>query len=113
MGKKFYETKEGYDVIIYAGEKSYIKEFHTHSFVLRTQSKFLKRNLLQNMVSKKKDDYFIINSNNSPEVFEINFKMFQVVGIYRMTLLQFCDRLQYANLSEPQIYVDHSFPKFY
>lgn len=89
MGKKFYETKEGYDVIIYAGEKSYIKEFHTHSFVLRTQSKFLKRNLLQNMVSKKKDDYFIINSNNSPEVFEINFKVILRLKFFRLITISF------------------------
>ena len=34
--KKLYETKEDYDVKIYAGEKPNIKEFHVHSFVLKT-----------------------------------------------------------------------------
>jgi len=40
--KKLYETKEDYDVKIYAGEKPNIKEFHVHSFVLKTQSEFFK-----------------------------------------------------------------------
>src|SRR5437016_5414557 len=41
--KKLYETKESYDVKIYAGEKQNIKEFHVHSFVLKTQSEFFKK----------------------------------------------------------------------
>ena len=41
--KKLYETKEDYDVKIYAGEKPNIKEFHVHSFILKTQSEFFKK----------------------------------------------------------------------
>jgi len=53
--KKLYETKESYDVKIYAGEKPNIKEFHVHSFILKTQSEFFKRFLQQKMMLKKKD----------------------------------------------------------
>ena len=69
--KKLYETKEGYDVKIYAGEKPNIKEFHVHSFVLKTQSEFFKKAFTIKDDIEKKDDYFIINSSNSPKVFEI------------------------------------------
>ena len=69
--KKLYETKEDYDVKIYAGEKPNIKEFHVHSFVLKTQSKFFKKVFTIKDDIEKKDDYFIINSNNSSKVIEI------------------------------------------
>ncbi len=66
--KKLYETKEGYDVKIYVGEKPNIKEFHVHSFILKTQSKFFKTAFTKDI--QKKDGYFILNSNYSPKVFE-------------------------------------------
>ena len=69
--KKLYETKEDYDVKIYAGEKPNIKEFHVHSFVLKTQSEFFKNIFTIKDGVEKKDDYFIINSSNSPKVFKI------------------------------------------
>ena len=69
--KKLYETKEDYDVKIYAGEKPNIKEFHVHSFVLKTQSKFFKKVFTTKDGVEKKDDYFIINSSNSSIIFEI------------------------------------------
>ena len=52
--KTLYETKEDYDVKIYAGEKPNIKELHVHSFILKHNQNFLKRHLLQKMVLKKK-----------------------------------------------------------
>ncbi len=69
--KKLYETKEDYDVKIYAGEKPNIKEFHVHSFVLKTQSEFFKKSFTTKDDIEKKDGYFIINSNNSFKVLEI------------------------------------------
>ena len=69
--KKLYETKEDYDVKIYAGEKQSIKEFHVHSFVLKTQSEFFKKVFTTKDDIEKKDGYFIINSSNSSKVFEI------------------------------------------
>ena len=68
--KKLYETKD-YDVKIYAGEKPNIKEFHVHSFVLKTQSEFFKKVFTTKDGVEKKDDYFIINSSNSSKIFEI------------------------------------------
>ena len=67
--KKLYETEEGYDVKIYAGEKPNIKEFHVHSFILKTQSKFFKTTFTENV--QRKDGYYILNLNYSPKVFEI------------------------------------------
>ena len=67
--KKLYETKEGYDAKIYAGEKPNTKEFHVHSFILKTQSNFLNTTFTENV--QKKDDYYILNLNYSPKVFEI------------------------------------------
>ena len=69
--KKLYETKEGYDMKIYAGEKQNIKEFHVHSFVLKTQSEFFKKIFITKDGIEKKDGYFILNSNHSPKIFEI------------------------------------------
>ena len=69
--KKLYETKEDYDVKIYSGEKPNVKEFHVHSFVLKTQSEFFKKVLTTKDGIEKKDGYFIINSINSSKVFEI------------------------------------------
>ena len=69
--KKLYETKENYDVKIYAGEKPNIKEFYIHSFVLKTQSEFFKNIFTTKDGIEKKDDYFIINSSNSSKIFEI------------------------------------------
>ena len=67
--KKLYKTKEEYDTKVYVGEEPNIKEFHVHSFILKTQSKFFKNAFTKDI--QKKDDYFILNSSCSPKVFEI------------------------------------------
>ena len=73
--KKLYETKEEYDVKIYVGEKPNAKkEFHVHSFILKTQSKFFKTTFTEDI--QKKDGYFILNSSYSPKVFEIFLRYF-------------------------------------
>ena len=72
--KKLYETKERYDTKIYVGEKPNIKEFHVHSFILKIQSKFFKAAFTEDV--QKKDGYYILNSNNSPKVFEILLRYF-------------------------------------
>ena len=69
--EKLYETKECYDMKIYAGEKPNIKEFHVHSLVLRTQSEFFKKAFITKDAIEKKDDYFILSLNHSPKIFEI------------------------------------------
>jgi len=74
--KKLYETKEGYDTKIYIGEKPNIKEFHVHSFILKIQSKFFKTAFVED--AQKKDDYYILNSNNSPKVFETLLRYFSM-----------------------------------
>ena len=69
-----YKTEEGYDPKIYAGEEPNIKEFHVHSFILKTQSKFFKTAFTEDI--QKKDGYYILNSNYSPKVFEILLRYF-------------------------------------
>jgi hypothetical protein len=67
--KKFYETKEGYDVKIHVGEKPNIKEFHVHSLILKIQSKFFQTSLTKDI--QREDGYYILNlNNNSPKVVE-------------------------------------------
>ncbi len=72
--KKLYETKEDYDTKIYVGEKPNIKEFHVHSFILKMQSKLFKTDFTEDV--QKKDGYYILNSSNSPKIFEILFRYF-------------------------------------
>lgn len=68
--KKLYESKEGYDVKIYAGEKPNVKEFHVHSLILKSQSKIFQTLLTKDI--QKKDGYYILNlNNNSPKFVEI------------------------------------------
>jgi hypothetical protein len=38
--EKLYETRIGYDVIIYVGEEPNIKEEHAHSNILRAKSQY-------------------------------------------------------------------------
>ncbi len=79
--KNLYETKEGYDVKIYAGEKPNIKEFHVHSFILKTQSKFFKTAFTEDI--QKKDGYYILNSNKSSNVFEILLRYFSNIIFFK------------------------------
>ncbi|RIA82155.1 concanavalin A-like lectin/glucanase domain-containing protein [Glomus cerebriforme] len=67
--ENLYKTKEAYDVIIYAGERPNIKEFHAHSLILKSQSKFFKRTFMEDI--DKKNNCFILNLKISPDVFEI------------------------------------------
>src|SRR5205809_228830 len=77
--KKLYETKEDYDVKIYAGgEKPNIKEFHVHSFVLKSQSEFFKKAFTTKDGIEKKDGYLtklqsreILNLLLSSDEFEL------------------------------------------
>ncbi|RIA87110.1 concanavalin A-like lectin/glucanase domain-containing protein [Glomus cerebriforme] len=83
--EKLYETKEGYDVIIYAGEKPNIKEFHAHSLILKTQSKYFKTAFTEDI--QKKDGYFILYTRNSSDMFEILLS-YMYCGSIDLTKLQ-------------------------
>src|SRR3954451_16257193 len=85
--EKLYETKEYYDMIIYAGEKPNIKEFHVHSFVLRTQSEFFKKAFITKNIFEKKDDYFILNTNHSSKLLEFILR-------YNNLFLMYCLKLK-------------------
>jgi hypothetical protein len=69
--EKLFETDEGYDVIIYAGENESAKEIHAFSNILRIRSQYF-RTVLSNELTKKRDEKFIFNFPNiSPQFFKI------------------------------------------
>ncbi|CAB4377946.1 unnamed protein product [Rhizophagus irregularis] len=69
--EKLFETDEGYDVIIFAGENENGKEIHAFSNILRIRSQYF-RTELSNELTKKKDGKFIFNFPNiSPQLFKI------------------------------------------
>ncbi|RIB19330.1 hypothetical protein C2G38_1273489 [Gigaspora rosea] len=74
--KQLYETRENYDVIIYAGEKPNAEEIHAHSLVLRTRSAYFRGALASSWAAKDKDSgCFIFNKPNiSSTVFEFILK---------------------------------------
>jgi hypothetical protein len=85
--KNLYETKVGYDVKIYAGEKQDMKEFHVHSLILQTQSDYFKSAFEKDIIQKK-DGYYILNSNNSPNVYEILLRYFEIFIIIEIVFLK-------------------------
>ncbi|CAB4399841.1 unnamed protein product [Rhizophagus irregularis] len=68
---RLFETKIGYDVIIYAGEEQNIKEIHAHSNILCIRSKYF-RTAFSNEWAEKEDGKFIFRKPNiSPHLFNI------------------------------------------
>ena len=69
--EKLFETEIGYDVIIYAGEESNVKEIHAHSNILSTRSQYF-RAAFSNEWAEKKDGRFIFKKPNiSPNLINI------------------------------------------
>ncbi|GBC03408.1 hypothetical protein RclHR1_05100004 [Rhizophagus clarus] len=69
--EKLLETEIGYDVVIYAGEESDIKEIHAHSNILCIRSRYF-RTAFSNEWAEKKDGKFIFKKPNiSPHLFNI------------------------------------------
>jgi hypothetical protein len=69
--KKLFEEEIGYDVIIYAGEETDIKEIHAHSNILCFRSQYF-RTELSNEWAEKKDGKFILKKSNiSPHLFNV------------------------------------------
>ena len=69
--EKLFETELEYDVIIYAGEESNVKEIHAHSNILSIRSKYF-RAAFSNEWAEKKDGKLIFRIPNiSPRLFDI------------------------------------------
>ncbi|RGB42268.1 hypothetical protein C1646_751166 [Rhizophagus diaphanus] len=69
--ERLFETDEGYDVIIYAGEDENVKELHALSNILCIRSQYF-RTALSNEWVKKKDGKFILEKPTiSPNIFKI------------------------------------------
>ncbi|GBB85426.1 hypothetical protein RclHR1_11970002 [Rhizophagus clarus] len=89
--EKLFETDEGYDVIIYAGENENVKEIHAFSNILRIRSQYF-RKTLSNELTKKKDGKFIFNFPNiSPQYFKIILRFI------------YCGKLDLSKLQGPEI----------
>ncbi|RIA84160.1 hypothetical protein C1645_832704 [Glomus cerebriforme] len=114
--ENLYKTKEGYDVIIYVGE-ILIKEFRAHSLILKTHSKFFKRNLTKS-IRKITGRYLTINLRYSPDLFEIllsymycgSIDLMKLQPIHKiLDLLLISDELELQPLVEyfQEILIDH------
>ncbi|RIA82620.1 hypothetical protein C1645_809559 [Glomus cerebriforme] len=107
--KKLYETKEDYDTKIYAGEKPNIKEFHVHSFILKTQSEFFKKAFVAKDGIEKKDGHIILNSSHSPKVLEIllNYMYYGSIDFTKLQSREILDLLLPSDEFELQPLVTH------
>ncbi|CAG8576418.1 33555_t:CDS:2 [Gigaspora margarita] len=74
--KQLYDTKENYDVIIYAGEEHNVEEIHAHSLVLRTRSAYFRGALTSDWAMKDKDSgcFIFKKPNISSPIFELVLK---------------------------------------
>ncbi|CAG8658783.1 10670_t:CDS:2, partial [Racocetra persica] len=74
--KQLYESRDDYDVIIYAGEEPNSEEIHAHSLVLRTRSAYFRGALSSRWAIKDKDNgcFIFKKPNISPSVFELILK---------------------------------------
>ncbi|RHZ88771.1 hypothetical protein Glove_21g331 [Diversispora epigaea] len=70
--KQLFETMEGYDIKIYAGDDS--QEIHAHSLVLRARSPYFRGALSSEWVKKEKGYFLFKKPNVSAQVFKIILK---------------------------------------
>ncbi|GES81055.1 BTB/POZ domain-containing protein [Rhizophagus clarus] len=69
--EQLFETKENYDVIIYAGEEPNQKEIHAHSIILCCQSNYFRAAFSNNWAEKENGKYIFKKSNILPYTFEL------------------------------------------
>jgi hypothetical protein len=69
--KNLFETKIGYDVIIYAGVKPNVREIHAHSNVLCTRSQYFRSAFFNEWAEKRGDKFIFKKPNISPQLFNI------------------------------------------
>ncbi|CAG8753985.1 2475_t:CDS:2, partial [Cetraspora pellucida] len=74
--KQLYETRENYDVIIYAGEEPNTEEIHAHSLVLRTRSAYFRGAFTSGWATKDEDTgcFIFKKPNISSSIFELLLK---------------------------------------
>ncbi|RGB36465.1 hypothetical protein C1646_741749 [Rhizophagus diaphanus] len=85
------ETEIGYDVIIYVGEESNVKEIHAHSNILCIRSQYF-RTAFSNEWAEKKDGKFILRKPNiSPHLFNIILRFI------------YCGNIELKNLQGPDV----------
>ncbi|RGB33858.1 hypothetical protein C1646_703525, partial [Rhizophagus diaphanus] len=89
--EKLFETELGYDVIIYAGDESNVKEIHAHSNILCIRSQYF-RSAFSNEWAEKRDGKFILRKPNiSPHLFNIILRFI------------YCGNIELKNLQGPEV----------
>ena len=69
--QRLYESKENYDVIIYAGEDSNVKELYAHSVILCCRSDYFRTAFSSNWAEKRDGMFILRKPNILPSILEI------------------------------------------
>ncbi|CAG8528539.1 40907_t:CDS:2 [Gigaspora margarita] len=62
--RRLYETKEGYDTIIIAGEEPDIEEIYAHALILRTRSSYFRSALSAEWAERANNGYLVLKKPN-------------------------------------------------
>ncbi|CAB4382161.1 unnamed protein product [Rhizophagus irregularis] len=89
--EKLFETELGYDIIIYAGEETNVKEIHAHSNILCIRSQYF-RSAFSNEWAEKKDGKFILKKPN------ISSHLFNIILRFI-----YCGNIELKNLQGPEV----------
>ncbi|RIA90161.1 hypothetical protein C1645_805904 [Glomus cerebriforme] len=68
---KLYKEEIGYDVIIYAGEGTNVKEFHAHSPILCIRSQYFHSAFINDWAKKEEGKFIFRKENIAPHLFNI------------------------------------------
>ncbi|RIA97560.1 BTB/POZ domain-containing protein [Glomus cerebriforme] len=105
---------DDYNVIIYAGKESNIKELHAHSIILRCRSQYFRTAFSSNWAEKKNGMYILKKPNISGNIFQIilryiysgRIKFSQIERTEYLELLQAADELGFDKIIKSlQIYL--------
>ncbi|RIA83797.1 BTB/POZ protein, partial [Glomus cerebriforme] len=74
--EQLYETKDGCDLVIYAGEEPNVQKIYAHSVILRCQSKYFYTAFSNNWAEKKDGMYIFNKPNVNPNIMNKIIKFF-------------------------------------
>src|ERR1700722_18721944 len=80
--EQLFETKENYDVIIYAGEEPNQKEIYAHSVILCCQSNYFRAAFSDNWAKKENGKYIFKKSDILPHTFKTILRYFNLYILY-------------------------------
>ncbi|GBB93013.1 hypothetical protein RclHR1_00210009 [Rhizophagus clarus] len=97
QNEKLFETGEGYDVTIYAGQNENVKEIHAHSIILKTRSQYFRAEFSKNNVEIKEEIYIFRKPNILPQYLTIIVRYIYCEKI-DLTKLQGFDMLNFLKI---------------